>query len=147
MRILSGCLPAVQDWAKEEWKMTNEEIKSAIAVELAKIAEAKKAIGRAGLDIERIQYDCPHTNKKRWTNNWELPPAVVYSFMAPPVKKGDCQFCLHSHKRYDNPCWERFFDKDKPCWEPKKRISKDTVVFVLVAIVVIAIVWQMSDQR
>ena len=49
--------------------------------------------------------------------------------------------------RGDNPCWERFFDKDKPCWEPKKRISKDTVVFVLVAIVVIAIVWQMSDQR
>jgi hypothetical protein len=50
-------------------KMTNEEIKSAIAVELAKIAEAKKVIGRAGIDIERIQYDCPHTNKKRWTND------------------------------------------------------------------------------
>jgi hypothetical protein len=59
----------VQDWAKEEWKMTNEEIKSAIAVELAKIAEAKKAIGRAGLDIERIQYDCPHTDKRVWTND------------------------------------------------------------------------------
>jgi hypothetical protein len=78
---------------------------------------------------------------------WELPPAVVYSFMAPPVKKGDCQFCLHSHEMYDNPCWKRFFDKDKPCWEPKKRISKDTVVFTLVAIIVIAIVmlvvWQL----
>jgi len=49
--------------------MTNEEIKSSIAVERAKIGEARRQEARARKAIQRIQEDCPHTETKSWIDS------------------------------------------------------------------------------
>jgi hypothetical protein len=49
--------------------MTNEEIKSCIAVEHAKIGEARWQEAMARVVIQRIQEGCPHTETESWTND------------------------------------------------------------------------------
>ncbi len=49
--------------------MTNEDIKSSIAVERANFVEARRQEARARKAIQSIQEDCPHTETESWTNN------------------------------------------------------------------------------